>query len=1786
LDEDEDYEDEEDDDVTKRPIVLQKGRVYDFLVVPITTSGKDQSTATVFPLSLPTTQKMAKQTVSSLTSNSSSRSKRGNKSMIVPFSFSSLTPGWLVQVKVEAVANNGLCVSLFGNVFRGAMEMNHLGATLVPEAKEGLASSGKDVGFQKLAASLFQEHQYFTARILAVDVPTKLVRLSMAPHILTLSNPGEEKNPLQSFPTVGTVVPDCTVVKLDPGIGALLALPPQYNIETSSLLPKNLTKSCDLFQNASFQDASHIRKVYVHISKALDDGEDVDTDNDGAAAGKFLKEFAPSTKHSVRILSTGHWLEGVATGACASHIIKAPVLTHDDLVPGKVYKQVPICGHLSGGSVLVQLGGVNNKSKKGKKKSSSSSHQIMGLISPLQLFDVASNDSTEYRQRVFKTKYAIDAKVDVRVLSVDPIRKRCLVSAKKTLVQAVPENIITNYADAKVGQLAVGYVSKVDDQGLYVTFCNRVYGKVTARSLAAELGVEDHRENYNVGDIVTSRVVKLKQVVRKGSTFDDYDDDDEMGIDGDEQSPSNYWELTLSLKVHKDQDEDDQMDEEEVDIHDPKKVRLLAGAILPAKSMKIVELVNGKAKKSGGYVPGYAIVSIKSKYLVDGESLGKSKMLSYVECKLPYNNLVDSFESVDIQSVENLDALAKRVLTVGKKIKQKGIVLVDPHKPIVDYASGIGTMPVVSLRKALIQSREEQASAQGDLSDELSIVPLPDTNLFVGASLLGFVAQVDKRHGAFIRFLDGMTGMVPKKSGGLSLRLYDTVVTKVIVIDDSVHPHRILLEPVSSSDAGTTNSTKQQTQSTFKIGDKISKAVLTTIGFEYASMTTGRNNQRLFVHCTGKKSNPTAMKRRKKPLTDQSSGKKASITKYHPFYGLKNGQELKNLTVISVQKNKIWVTETDIDEDNLKDMPTFIEKTSQLKPGTKIKGVVAAHGKDNSGIFVHVGPKVTGFISGLELSRDVELLNNLQANVPLGTTIECMVVKLQAKRASEDPFLLLSVLACESDSTKTTNKPVGGDIVVGRINKSLDQVLAPSLMLDLRQGIGRCCITELDEPDEWENMPLGQKKTEKTNKNNDDGMVDDNDDGSETSEAIEDDDDDAFENKKYVECRVLKGKSNGKVVDVSLRPSRIDGDLDDDPVPDSGEIVQGYVMQTTKKGCFIRFSRTVEGRSTLKQLCDGYIANPSASFPMGRLVVGKIKDTRPVSKKGRHMKERVVIQADVDMRESIMVEDEELLAFEDIKAGEKYKGTVQTVTSYGVFVRIQRSNMDGLVHLSECSDKFIKDLEALYSPGDLVKVLVLKKDDEAKKMAFSMKASHFEDDDDSDESSVDSDVEMEDSDDESDDESEEMDNVRELQDADSDLESDDENFATKLAAKMNADDDDSDGDDDDSDSEGSDDDSDSDGDSSSDDESEVDAKDQETLDTNVGFSWDAGALGKKAGNGTKQNDDDESSDDCDSDSDSDESANEKSSSRKSRKRQAEKRREEQEISRRETALADGTADENPETAGDFERLLAGEPNNSELWIRYMAFYLSLADIPSARKIADKALERIEFRQEKEKLNVWSALLTLEHKFGNEDTFKDVIEKACKQNNPKQVYLRACEIRANEVELSSNDPTSVAKADALFATMCKKHKSKKKVWLAHMQYLLKQSRHEDAQALMKRAMLSLATHKHAEMMSKYAQMEFELGSPERGRTIFDGLLLKFHKRLDLFFVYLDKECKFGNLEHARAMLEKKVQKRKLSDRQMKSVFKKWYRIEEEHGTEESRENVKEAARIYVTSSSRN
>lgn len=648
--------------------------------------------------------------------------------------------------------------------------------------------------------------------------------------------------------------------------------------------------------------------------------------------------------------------------------------------------------------------------------------------------------------------------------------------------------------------------------------------------------------------------------------------------------------------------------------------------------------------------------------------------------------------------------------------------------------------------------------------------------------------------------------------------------------------------------------------------------------------------------------------------------------------------------------------------------------------------------------------------------------------------------------------------------------------------------------------------------------------------------------------------DDPFADGRYVQCRVLKSIPKQSLVEGSLRESRREGDLDDDEVPLVGDTVQAYVIETNKKGCFVRLARHIEGRATLTEMCDGFLPDPQASFPAGRLVVGKIKSISSLPK-SRSTKNPVRFKADLDMRESALLDSTKLLSFEDVKLHAKFKGIVTRVESYGVFVQLENSKVSGLVHLSECSDGFVKNIASLYDPGDLVKVLVIKKDDGEKRIGFSMKASHFENDSDSDDGSSVSGEEHD---------SDAME-VEEAVKAYSDLDSDDDDFTSKLAAKMGSKRPEEDAEDSEP----------SEGESGSDSEAESEEEpDKAVMDTDVGFDWGFDGTGEGTSK-YKQNGSD-SSDASDSDSDDDEQEMGKAGTHKSRKKQATRRREEQEISKRETALADGTADENPETAADFERLLAGRPNASELWIRYMAFHLSVADIPAARMVAEKAIDRIEFRQEREKLNVWTALLTLEHKYGTDGSLRSTIERACGQNNPKQVYLRVCEIL--EKDLSTAE--SVSKADAMFQKMCVKFKSKKAVWLAHLTYLLKQSRNEEAHALLKRALLSLAPYKHAETMSKFAQLEYEFGRPERARTLFDGIVAKYPKRIDLFYVYVDKEIKHGSFVNARILLQNKVDGAKLTDKQVKAVFKKWFQLEELHGDEESMEHVKDCARGYV------
>ncbi len=80
----------------------------------------------------------------------------------------------------------------------------------------------------------------------------------------------------------------------------------------------------------------------------------------------------------------------------------------------------------------------------------------------------------------------------------------------------------------------------------------------------------------------------------------------------------------------------------------------------------------------------------------------------------------------------------------------------------------------------------------------------------------------------------------------------------------------------------------------------------------------------------------------------------------------------------------------------------------------------------------------------------------------------------------------------------------------------------------------------------------------------------------------------------------------------------------------------------------------------------------------------------------------------------------DVLKFEDLKEGMVLTGTVRNVIDFGAFVDIGVKH-DGLVHISELSDKYIKNPMDVVSVGDIVKVRVLKVDMEKMKVSLSMK---------------------------------------------------------------------------------------------------------------------------------------------------------------------------------------------------------------------------------------------------------------------------------------------------------------------------------------------------------------------------------------------------------------------------------------------------------------------------------
>ncbi|WPG99443.1 Hypothetical protein R9X50_00225700 [Acrodontium crateriforme] len=484
------------------------------------------------------------------------------------------------------------------------------------------------------------------------------------------------------------------------------------------------------------------------------------------------------------------------------------------------------------------------------------------------------------------------------------------------------------------------------------------------------------------------------------------------------------------------------------------------------------------------------------------------------------------------------------------------------------------------------------------------------------------------------------------------------------------------------------------------------------------------------------------------------------------------------------------------------------------------------------------------------------------------------------------------------------------------------------------------------------------------------------------------------------------------------------------------------------------------------------------------------------------------------------------IAIGDLKVGMVVTGKVRKVEDFGAFIDIDNTHprLSGLCHRSEVAAKRVEDVRTLYSAGDVVKAKILNVDVDARKISLGLKASYFEED---------SDEEDEDDDGE---DGVELDNSDEEMDDDED---DDGGIDLDNVQDM---------------------------DSEHDDESasEMDVDDEEPAKATSGlktsgFDWTGDSLNPNTDAGA-------------SDSEAEVSSTKK------------KKRSKPEIKVDMTGDLDKFG---PRSVSDFERHLLSQPNDSGLWIQYMAFQLELSEIQKARDIAERALRTIHIRESEEKANIWIAWLNLEVEYGDEEKVDEVFKQACQVQDPLEMHEKLASIY---IDSGKHD-----NADGVFEKMIgnKAFRASPDVWLNYATFLMESLKEPArARALLSRSLQSVPTNEHRLLTAKFAALEFRStsGDAERGRTIFEGLISEWPKWATGWDMWVDierarvnsvasAEAKRDAADKVRALYERIVGQ-KMKKRRAKFVFKRWLEFEESAGNEKTSERVKALARDFV------
>ena len=795
-------------------------------------------------------------------------------------------------------------------------------------------------------------------------------------------------------------------------------------------------------------------------------------------------------------------------------------------------------------------------------------------------------------------------------------------------------------------------------------------------------------------------------------------------------------------------------------------------------------------------------------------------------------------------------------------------------------------------------------------------------NVQEGAEITGFVRNITQ-NGLFVEFLGGLIGLVPKRLvGDENESKTDFGVSKSQMVSATVHSvdldfRRFILsmKPSEATHAGPKKApTNVKVKANADTNDSVTNAVddsiksMTDLTFgrvvncKIISIKATQINVQLADNLQGRIDVSEVfdkwddIKDRKQPLRFFRQKQVISAR----ILGIHDARSHKFLP-ISHRTGKFPVFELSMKPSFLKTANPSPLNLEQVQMGSLWVGFIN-NIADNC-LWVNLSPNVRGRLRAVDASDDLSLLGDVEKHFPVGSALKVHVTSVDTEKGRLD-------LSAKKHSDKLSLDELStGMILPGRVTKVTERQIIVQLSDTIVGAVN---------------------------------LIDLADDYTKADPTVH------HKNEVLRACVAGIDKPNKKI-SLSLRPSKVlSSSL---PVQDPeitslkqlkvNDVVRGFVRRVADSGLFVTLGHDVTAYVRVSDLSDSYLKEWKDTFQVDQLVKGRIS-----------LVDLEQGKLQMTLKESALDPNYKTpISLRDLKPGQVVTGKIRKVEEFGAFVVIDGStNVSGLCHRSEMAENRVEDARTLYEEGDEVKAKILKIDREQEKISFGMKASYFNDVEDSED----------DSDDDDDSEGVSLDGFGggvEVEASDSDEEDD---YMSVGGAELEGD---------------------SDNDVEMEDAPSKKPPRKEGGLGETGFDWSGNFKDDEYEVARSESEDD-------------------GNTRKKKK----SRKPEIQVDRTGELDAHG-----PQSVADYERLLLGEPDSSLLWLKYMAFQLELGEVEKAREIAERALRTITIGQDTEKLNIWVALLNLENTYGDDDSLDELFKRACQYNDTQEVYERMTSI---------------------------------------------------------------------------------------------------------------------------------------------------------------------------------